>query len=73
MANKNFKAGLDMLIQSTKDSEINKESDVKKEIERKVTVMIPENLKRKIKRYCVDNDITMKEFFMRGAERLLDC
>jgi len=67
MANKNFKSGLDALIQSSKAPEDNNHEAVKGQMakgEKKVTVTIPEELKRRIKKYCAANDITIKALFI---------
>ena len=75
MANKNFKSGLDMLIQSSKEVEDVKEVEEVEEVmfdrERKITITVPDSLKRRIKNYCAANDITMKELFIRSVNREL--
>jgi len=39
------------------------EKTTPKEPERQLIITVPESLKRRIKNYCVNNDITIKELF----------
>ena len=78
---KDFTSGLDMLIQKTTVSdepEMTKnevspvrESKGEKEVEKQITLAIPANLKRSIKRFCAENDITIKDLFIRSVNRYM--
>ena len=78
--NKNFKSGLDMLIQNTahqieqpepkeapKEKQKQKAETDAKEPERQLTITIPSSLKRRIKKYCAINDITIKDLFIESV------
>jgi len=71
---KDFTTGLDRLIQKTTVSEetVVMETEPspepeKKEKERQITITIPPSLKRTIKKYCANNDITIKELFINSV------
>ena len=75
---KDFTSGLDMLIQNTTISdepEITKdkvrESKGEKEVEKQITLTIPANLKRSIKSFCAENDITIKDLFIRSVNKYM--
>jgi len=75
---KDFTSGLDMLIQNTTISdepEITKdkvrESKGEKEVEKQITLTIPASLKRSIKSFCAENDITIKDLFIRSVNRYM--
>jgi len=78
---KDFTSGLDMLIQKTTVSdepEITKievsqarESKGEKEAEKQITITIPASMKRSMKRFCAENDITIKDLFIRSVNRYM--
>ena len=84
---KDFTSGLDRLIQKTTVSEEVEEAGEigeageagengkagKKsgEKERQITITIPQNLKRTIKKYCAANEITIKELFINSVTRYM--
>ena len=41
------------------------------EKERQITITIPPSLKKTIKKYCANNDITIKELFIRSVSRYM--
>jgi len=79
--NKDFKSGLDMIIQSTvinEESETSKDFKVEaatkrsgqvvaKEKEKQMTFTMPESLKRNIKKYCAANDVTIRELLINSV------
>jgi hypothetical protein len=84
---KSFKSGLDMLIQKTTVSEepeisvelkevkptvTEKESATEKEKEKQITITIPISLKRDIKKYCVNNEITIKDLFINSVNKYMN-
>jgi len=82
---KDFTSGLDRLIQKTTVSdeteeigeveETGEEGKKKKtpagEKERQITITIPPNLKRTIKKYCANNEITIKDLFINSVTRYM--
>jgi len=84
---KDFKGGLNSLIESTvidDEKEDSPEVDViaeaaeeikpepkkaRKKVEKEsaMTIIIPTSLKKTIKKYCVNNDITIKELFIKSV------
>jgi len=78
-AKKDFTSGLDMLIQKTTVSdepgttkgEVREESKGGKEIGKQITITIPSSLKREIKIYCADNDISVKDLIIRSVKRYM--
>ena len=83
---KDFTTGLDALIQKTgiSDRDFQDDRDLQdypkevkavkgtKEKERQMTFTIPVSLKRSIKKYCADNDITIKELFIDSVNRYME-
>ena len=76
---KSFKSGLDAIIQNTAVSEEPETIiDVKekritdvKEKEKQITITIPVSLKKDIKKYCANNEITIKELFINSVNRYM--
>ena len=87
---KDFKSGLDVLIQKTterEDLEIfeNEEKEIKggkdfkeskdgkgaKAKERQITITIPDNLKRSVKKYCAAHDITIKDLVINSVNKYM--
>ena len=76
---KDFTSGLDMLIQKTTASdepeatkdEVREESKGGKETEKQITITIPSSLKREIKMYCADNDISVKDLIILSVKRYM--
>jgi len=86
--NKNFKSGLDAIIQSTAVTEEPELNEVKgtdatagtkgtsgkeaKEKEKQITITIPASLKRSIKKFCANNEITIKDLFINSVNRYMN-
>jgi len=76
---KDFTTGLDILIQKTTVSDepeatkevVREESKGGKETEKQLTITIPSSLKREIKMYCADNDISVKDLIIRSVKRYM--
>ena len=66
---KSFRKGLDSLIENTSVTE--PDFDNEKEAERAQTITIPVSLKRQIKKYCADHDMTIKDLFIRSVKRYM--
>ena len=68
-----------MLIQKTTVSDepeatkgvVREESKGGKEKEKQITITIPSSLKREIKMYCADNDISVKDLIIRSVKRYM--
>ena len=78
MGSKNFKKGLDMLIQNTavetenSDDADNSDKNDSSDKEKKITITVPDSLKRKIKNYCANNDITIKNLFIKSVNAYIE-
>jgi len=76
---KDFTSGLDMLIQKTTvsddpeatEGEVREESKGGKETEKQLTITMPSSLRREIKMYCADNDISVKDLIIRSVKRYM--
>jgi len=68
---KSFRKGLDSLIENTSVSTEPDFFENEKEAEKAQTITIPVSLKRQIKKYCADHDMTIKDLFIRSVKRFM--
>ena len=77
---KDFKSGLDMIIQSTAIVEEKDNQDIQtaikeqqkkehKEKEKMITIVIPISLKKEIKKYCANYEISIKDLIIRSVTK----
>jgi len=67
-----------MLIQNTavetenSDDADNSDKNDSSDKEKKITITVPDSLKRKIKNYCANNDITIKNLFIKSVNAYIE-
>ena len=77
---KDFKSGLDMIIQNTAIVEEKDNRDIKTEVKEQpkkehkekgkmITIVIPVSLKKEIKKYCANYEISIKDLIIRSVTK----